>query len=166
MKKRKNVCEPSAKNKKGLNLLTLASQQSTWREGARAEEKQPFAPIVAYFVLCKLCCAAQFAQHNLHNHRQSMLSVPKRAFCSFSECDKREYRESADGLECLRKIESASSGGTEKNATRQSINSNCFPMLARLRTLKTLAPIASSSRASKHVFLPVSVLCARAYREA
>ena len=95
-----------------------------------------------------------------------MLSVPKRAFCSFSECDKREYRESADGLECLRKIESASSGGTEKNATRQSINSNCFLMLARLRTLKTLAPIASSSRASEHVFLPVSVLCARAYREA
>ena len=39
-------------------------------------------------------------------------------------------------------------------------------MLARLRTLKTLAPIASSSRASEHVFLPVSVLCTRAYREA
>ena len=95
-----------------------------------------------------------------------MLSVPKRAFCSFSECDKREYRESADVLECLRKIESASSGGTEKNATRQSINSNCFLMLTRLRTLKMLAPIASSSRASEHVFLPVSVLCVRAYREA
>ena len=95
-----------------------------------------------------------------------MLSVPKRAFCSFSECEKREYPECGGGLECLRKGESASSGGTEKNATRQSINSNCFPMLARLRTLKTLAPIASSSRASEHVFLPVSVLCARAYREA
>lgn len=135
--------------------------QTNRARGVRAREpteKQPFAPIIAYFVLCKLCCAA--------NRRQSMLSVPKRAFCSFSECDKREYRESADGLECLRKIESASSGGTEKNATRQLINSNCFLVLARLRTLKTLAPIASSSRASKHVFLPVSVLCARAYREA
>ena len=92
--------------------------------------------------------------------------IPLRAFCSFSECDKREYRECADGRERLRKSESATSGGTEKNATRQSINSNCFLMLTRLRTLKMLAPIASSSRASEHVFLPVSVLCVRAYREA
>lgn len=42
MKKRKNVCEPSAKNNKGLNLSTLANQQSTWREGARADRKAAF----------------------------------------------------------------------------------------------------------------------------
>lgn len=42
MKKRKNVCEPSAKYNKGLNLSTLANQQSTWREGARADRKAAF----------------------------------------------------------------------------------------------------------------------------
>ena len=122
-------------------------------EGARADGKAAFRASHRFFF-------------GTANSRKSMLSVPKRAFCSFSECEKREYPECGGGLECLRKGESASSGGTEKNATRQSINSNCFPMLARLRTLKTLAPIASSSRASEHVFLPVSVLCTRAYREA
>lgn len=122
-------------------------------EGARADGKAAFRASHRFFF-------------GTANSRKSMLSVPKRAFCSFLECEKREYPECGGGLECLRKGESASSGGTEKNATRQSINSNCFPMLARLRTLKTLAPIASSSRASEHVFLPVSVLCTRAYREA
>ena len=38
-------------------------------------------------------------------------------FCSFSECEKRDFPECGGGLECLRKGESASSGGTEKNAT-------------------------------------------------
>ena len=131
--------------------------QTNRARGVRAREpteKQPFAPIIAYFVVL---CSQSSPVHALR---------PKARVLLLSECDKREYRESADGLERLRKIESASSGGTEKNATRQSINSNCFLMLARLRTLKTLAPIASSSRASEHVFLPVSVLCARAYREA
>ena len=73
-------------------------------EGARADGKAAFRASHRFFFGTANSC-------------KSMLSVPKRAFCSFSECEKREYPECGGGLECLRKGESASSGGTEKNAT-------------------------------------------------
>ena len=129
------------------------------RESARGRQRKPLSPLPFFF---------SRPIQSSPVHRELLLSVPKSAFRSFSGCTRREHRECAVDSSArararvLERREPKDRDSKIQNALRCSRSLRC----SARPTLPTARSIAFLSPASEDVFHPVSVLCARASREA
>lgn len=129
------------------------------RESARGRQRKPLSPSPFFF---------SRPIQSSPVHRELLLSVPKSAFRPFSGCIRREHRECAVDSSArararvLERREPKDRDSKIQNALRCSRSLRC----SARPTLPTARSIAFLSPASEDVFHPVSVLCARASREA